>query len=92
MLQVDKEYLVRKANEQAIKQKIMPLYDQVFIQHQSQKLDSVSFGTPCIQILWKSTGIKFGRLPALPMDDDPKWRDLGTNRTIFNQSLCRNCY
>ena len=30
--QVDKEYLVRKANEQAIKQKIVTLYDQVFIQ------------------------------------------------------------
>ena len=32
LLQVDKVYLVRKANEQAIKQKIVTLYDQVFIQ------------------------------------------------------------
>ena len=29
---MDKEYLVRKANEQAIKLKIVALYDQVFIQ------------------------------------------------------------
>ena len=48
LLQVDSEYFVRKANEQAIKQKIVTLYDRVFIQQLI--LDSVVFffGTPCI--------------------------------------------
>ena len=49
LLQVDKEfeYLIRKANKQAIKQKIVTLYDQVFIQKPILEVGLRFFGTPC---------------------------------------------
>ena len=55
--------------------------------------------TVYIQILWKSTRIKFRRLSDWLKNDwlkndainDPKWCDLET-RTIFNQSDCRKCH
>ena len=48
LLQVDKGYIVRKANEQAIKQKIVTLYDQVFIQQSILEVRlRFFFGTPC---------------------------------------------
>ena len=44
LLQVDKEYLVRKANEQGIKPKIVTLYDQVFIQQSILEVGLVFLG------------------------------------------------